>query len=35
MGEHKFIFVRWPDGSWTIALDREYRPADFEAFEQS
>jgi hypothetical protein len=34
MEEHKFIFVRWPDGSWTIALDREYWAADLESFEQ-
>ena len=24
MEKHKFIFVRWPNGEWTIALDREY-----------
>lgn len=24
MEECKFIFVRWPNGAWTIALDREY-----------
>ncbi len=32
MDKHKFIFVRWPNGEWTIALDREYNLAELEAF---
>ena len=30
MQQYKFISVRWPDGSWTIALDREYTEQDME-----
>jgi hypothetical protein len=32
MEDHKFIFVCWPDGSWTIALNREYGWSEIEAF---
>ena len=30
--EFRFIFVRWPSGSWTIALDRDYNSQDIEYF---
>ncbi len=26
----KFIFLRWPDGRWTLALDRDVTPEEFE-----
>ena len=26
----RFTFVKWPNGEWTIALDREYTPAEIE-----
>ncbi len=32
MEKHKFIFVRWPNGEWTIALDRNYEGMEIEAF---
>ena len=32
MEKHKFIFVRWPSGEWTIALDREYDLCEMEEF---
>jgi hypothetical protein len=32
MDDHKFIFVCWPDGSWTIALNREYCSREIEDF---
>ena len=32
MEKHKFIFVRWPNGEWTIALDREYNLAEMYEF---
>ena len=31
-GECRFIFVRWPSGSWTIALDREYASMEMDEF---
>ena len=32
MGEYRFIFVRWPNGNWTIALDRDYIALEMEEF---
>ena len=32
MGEYRFIFVRWPNGAWTIALDRDYKTFEMEEF---
>ena len=32
MGEYRFIFVRWPNGNWTIALDRDYVALEIEEF---
>ena len=32
MDKHRFIFVRWPNGEWTIALDREYNLVEMEEF---
>ncbi len=32
MGEYRFIFVRWPNGNWTIALDRDYMALEMEEF---
>lgn len=30
MEEPRFIFLCWPDGSWTIALNREYHPEEID-----
>ena len=32
MSDYKFIFVRWPNGIWTIALDRDYAPLEIDEF---
>ncbi len=29
---YKFIFILWPSGAWTLALDREYNMNEIESF---
>ena len=28
----RFIFIRWPSGAWTLALDRDYDMDEIESF---
>ncbi len=30
MDEPRFIFLCWPDGSWTIALNRDYHDKEID-----
>lgn len=32
LGEYRFTFVRWPNGHWTIALDRDYAALELDEF---